>query len=130
MKRELSRAIVANVIGAIILVVFFTALEWLTPISVSQVLMESLPAMAAGIIGGLVGSYIVIRRKPDERMQLILKQSARNAFWVLLLTIPFVSLAFMFLPTQTGMVYGIYLFLLWIVGVTVFYLSMIVYYYA
>jgi hypothetical protein len=130
MKRELSRAIVANVIGAIILVVFFTALEWLTPISVAQVLMESLPAMAAGIIGGLVGSYIVMRRKPDERMQLILKQSARNAFWVLLLTIPFVSIAFMFLPTQTGIVYGIYLFVLWIVGVTVFYLSMIVYYYA
>jgi hypothetical protein len=130
MKRDLKLAIIGNSIGIVVLVIFFTALELLTPISIAEVLVRLSPAMIAGIIGGLIGSYIAIRRKPDERVQLIMNQSARNAFWVLLLTIPFVSIAFMFLPTQTGMVYGIYLLGLWIVGVGVFYLSMIFYYYS
>ena len=130
MKRELKRAIIGNIIGAIALVIFFTVLEFFTPISVASELLRAAPAMTAGIIGGLIGSYIALRRKPDERMQLILKQSAQNAFWALILIIPFLCIAFILLPPQTGPFYGIYLFSLWIVAMIIFYLSMIVYYYS
>ncbi|MFX0169585.1 MAG: hypothetical protein ACFE89_09570 [Candidatus Hodarchaeota archaeon] len=130
MKRELKRAIVGNIIGGVALVIFFLVLEFLTPISVALLLARAVPSMAAGIIGGLIGTYIALRRKPDERMQLILKQSARNAFWMVVMTLPFMSIAFMFLPTQTGVFYGIWLFGLWIFGMVIFYISMIIYYYS
>ena len=130
MKRELKRAIIGNVVGFGALVVFFTVLEVLTPISIAAVIVGLAPAMIAGIIGGFIGAYVSIRRKPDERMQLILKRSATNGFWVLLMVLPFVSVAFMFLPTQSGMIYGAWLFGVWAIGLAAFYLSAIYYYYA
>lgn len=129
-KYELKRAIVGNIIGAIILVIFFTVLELLTPISIASILLRAAPSMAAGIGGGLIGTYIAIRHKPDERMQLIMKRSAQNAFWGLFLAIPFVAIMFMFLPAQGGIIYGTCLFGLWIFGGIIFYLSIIVYYYS
>lgn len=129
-KRELKLAIVGNVIGIIVLVAFFTILELLTPISIASVIVSYTPAMIAGVFGGLVGSYISLRRRPDERMQQILKHSARNAFWALIMSLPFMGVAFMFLPTQTGMFYGIWLFGLWIIAMVIFYLSAIYYYYS
>ena len=130
MKRELKLAIIGNAIGLIVIVVFFIVLELFTSISIASVLLASAPAMIAGIIGGLIGAYISMRRKPDERMHLILKQSATNAFWVLLLSLPSVSIAFMLLPTQSGMIYGIWLFGFWAIGLAAFYLSVIYYYYS
>ena len=130
MKRELKRAIVGNVIGSIVLVVFFIVLDLVTPVSIVSELVTYTPAMVAGVIGGLVGAYISIRRRPDERMQLILTKSAKNAFWVMLIVLPFVSIAYMFLPSQPGVFYGIWLFGLWSLALIFFYFSAIYYYYS
>ena len=130
MRRELKRAIVGNVIGIVVLAIFFIVLDFVTPISVGLILVRSAPVMAVSIIGGLFGAYLSIRRRPDERMQLMLTKSARNAFWATLMVLPFAAVAFMFLPAQLSVVYGLWLFGLWFLVMGIFYLSAIYYYYA
>ena len=125
MKHEIKWAIVVNALGFVAIVAFFIVLEMITEINIASYLVSISPAIAAGLIGGFIGAYISFRRRPDERMQGIMKNAGRNAFWTLLLLLPFVSIVFMFLPAQGVIFYGLCLFGLWILGLTVFYLSAI-----
>ena len=128
-KRELKRAIVGNAIGLVVLAIFFIVLDLITPISIVSELVRFAPAMVAGVIGGLIGTYLSIRRRPDKRMQLMLSKSAKNAFWAAIMVLPFVAIAFMFLPAQSGVFYGIWLFGLWVLVLIIFYFSAIYYYF-
>ena len=128
LNRDIKRAILCNIIGAIFVVIFFIVLEIFTEVSVLMVLWAHFPAIISGLAGGFIGSLVFFYRRPDERARLILTNSARISFWFLMLALPYLSIVFMLLPTLSGMTYGLWLMTIWLLTFAIFCLSVIYYY--
>ncbi len=128
LNRNIKRAIVGNLIGGFCVAIFFIVLEIFTEISVLAALWAFSPAIISGLVGGLTGSVIFFYRRPDERAKLILTNSARISFWFLMLTMPYLGIIFMFIPTLNGMTYGLLLMTLWFLTFVIFWISAIYYY--
>jgi len=107
---------------------FFVVLQFFTEVSVATLLWTPLPAIIYGIIGGSIGGLIAVHRRPDERANLILKYSARNSFLFAVLTLPYLAIVFMFMPTWSAMLCALCLLAFWFLMLAIFYLSVIYYY--
>ena len=128
MKRNVKTVIVANVIGGLCVVIFFLALQFFAGPSVLLILWTYLPAEVTGLVGGFVGTVIAFRRRPDERAKLVLKDSARNAFWFAILALPYLGIVFMFIRAWSALLCGMWVLAFWVLVMAVFYVSAVYYY--
>lgn len=128
LKRDLKIAIVGNVIGGLFVAIFFVVLQFFAGPGVLLMLWTYSPAIISGLIGGFIGAVIAIRRRPDERAKLVLKDSARNAFWFAILALPYLGIVFMFVPAWSALLCGMWLLAFWFLAIVIFYVSAIYYY--
>jgi hypothetical protein len=128
LKRDAKLAIVGNIIGGLCVAIFFVVLQFFAGPSVLLMLSTLSPAIISGLIGGFIGAVIAIRRRPDERAKLVLKDSARNAFWFVLLALPYLGIVFMFMPAWSALLCGMWLLAFWFLVFAIFYVSAVYYY--
>jgi hypothetical protein len=128
LKRDVKLAIIGNIIGGACVTAFFMVLRFFAGPSVLQALWRYSPALISGLIGGFIGAVIAIRRRPDERAKLVLKDSARNAFYFAILALPYLSIVFMFMPAWSALLCGMWLLAFWFLVIAVFYVSAVYYY--
>lgn len=128
LKRDVKLAIVGNIIGALCVAIFFVVLQFFADPSVLLILWTYSPAMISGLIGGFIGAVIAIRRRPDERAKLVLKDATRNAFYFAILVLPYLGIVFMFMPAWSALLCGLWLLAFWFLVIGVFYVSAVYYY--
>ncbi|MHA2314685.1 MAG: hypothetical protein ACXACF_05300 [Candidatus Hermodarchaeia archaeon] len=124
-EMSLKRKIAEFVIGVIIVIVIFTifllGLEYFAGPGVIAKFLEFLPnSVFTSIIVVTVLTYISLRRQPDERMKLILKDAAHNSLAFLWFGLPFLAILFIFMPAWNGIIAATWLWAVLLISISIF----------
>ncbi|MFX1475218.1 MAG: hypothetical protein ACFFCO_07065 [Promethearchaeota archaeon] len=120
MNRRYIASIGFCIITIVCIIAFFLILSVFAGPVVFQSLWHSLPGIICGMIGGVIGGVIAIRRRPDERMNHILKTASGNAWIFVLLALPYLALLLIFLPTGSGIINATWVYVVWMIALIIF----------
>jgi uncharacterized membrane protein len=119
---RMNRSVLAGLGVVIVVLIVFTAM-WILDITSLSGIMGAI----GGMVGGVLGATYM-QRFHDERFSLIMKRSASNAYWFVVILLPLSWIAMMRLePITLQLAVGLTL-AIWMSSFIVYYISLFYYY--
>ncbi|MFX1331859.1 MAG: hypothetical protein ACFE9W_09895 [Promethearchaeota archaeon] len=122
MLTRMNRSVLAGLSIVIVVLIVF-AIMWVLDITSLAGIMGAIGGMIGGVLGA---SYM--RKLHDERFSQITKKSASNAYWFIMIALPFSWIAMVRLePITLQLALGLTL-AIWMSSFIVYYISLFYYY--
>lgn len=119
---KLKRSVLAG-LGIVVVVLIVFIVMWILDITSLGGIMGAI----GGMVGGVLGATYM-QRFDDERFSQIMKKSASNAYWLLVIALPLSWIVMIRAePITLPLVIGL-TFLIWMLSFLIYYVSLFYYY--